>query len=293
MKPATALRTVVRTLTIQWRNRAALIAAASLVTGVSVSIVVDDTDASAAGKSLCTLAEINSGYCVVNGVINADRVDLVGSGERPGTDPTDGTDNLTTSGLEGGAGDGSGSGSSEWQGDCTIIVHEIRVCIVNPGPLGTGGSEPRSVSDIASFIPNQPTMLLEPAGWTFVGLHTNFAAHASEHIVDGTLWGAAAQVRFTPVRYRWDYGDGAAAWRVVAGKSWAALGVEPWSITDTSRPYRKPGTYTVRLIVDHSAQWRLGAAGEWKPLSGFVGRTAPAHRITVLRGSTVLVESPR
>lgn len=273
-----------------WRNRVTVIA---VIAAALSGVITCGARSHAAGTSLCTLAEINSGYCVVNGVINADRVDLVGSGERPGTDPTDGTDNLTISGLGGATGEGSGTGTSEWQGDCTIIVHDIRVCIVNPGPLGTGGSEPRTVSDIASFIPRQPSMLVEPAGWTFVGLHTNFVASASPHIVEGSLWGTAAHVRFTPVRYRWDFGDGAAAWRDVAGTSWAALGVDPWSVTETSRPYRKPGTYSVRLIVDYSAQWRWGSSEGWRPLSGYVGRTAPATRITVLSGSTVLVDTPR
>ncbi|MFM6982057.1 MAG: hypothetical protein ACKOWP_04730 [Microbacteriaceae bacterium] len=258
-----------------------------------VILLSGESAATAVDTSLCTFSEINSGACVVNGVINADRVDLIGSGERAGVDPIAGTDDVTDSGSGSGAGSGTGSGDSEWRGDCTIIVHDIRVCIVTPGEPGSGGSEPRSVSDIASFIPRQPTMTIEPAGWSFVGLHVNCVALASSHIVEGQLWGSALQVRFTPVRYRWDYGDGAGAWESEAGKTWAQSGVEPWAVTTTSRPYRQAGNYTIRLIVDHRAEWRWAGSSEWHTLSGFVGRTAPSQKIRVIRGSTVLVDSPR
>ncbi len=251
------------------------------------------TAATAANASLCTFAEINSGACVVNGVINADRVDVIGTSERPGTDPKDGTDPETITGGGPTTGTGSGSGESEWRGDCTIIVHDIRVCIVTPGESGTEGAEPRTVTDIASFVPRQPSMRVEPSGWSFVGLHVNFVALASPHIVEGQVWGSRAQVRFTPVRFRWDFGDGAAAWKTEAGSTWAKLGVSPWAVTATSRPYRSAGNYTIRLIVDHRAEWRWGDSGAWRELSGFVGRTAPSQRIRVVSGSTVLVDTPR
>lgn len=257
-----------------------------------VVVLSSQSGAVGAETSLCTFSEINSGACVVNGVVNADRVDLIGTGERAGVDPTAGTDDETTSSTGTGAGTGSGDGQSEWQGDCTIIVHDIRVCIVTPGEPGSRGSEPRSVSDIASFIPRQPAMTIEPAGWSFVGLHVNCVALSAPHIVEGQLWGSAAQVKFTPVRYRWDYGDGAGAWKSVAGRTWEQLGVKPWAVTATSRPFRQAGNYIIRLIVDHRAEWRWAGSGEWRTLSGFVGRTAPSQKIRVVRGSTVLVDDP-
>ena len=52
---------------------------------------------------------------------------------------------------------------------------------------------------------------MQPNGWGVVGIHTNFYATGDAHVVTGTLLGQPASVRFTPIAWHWDYGDGTAS----------------------------------------------------------------------------------
>ena len=65
---------------------------------------------------------------------------------------------------------------------------------------------------------------MEPNGWAVTGLPINFYAVASVNVKSGMLLGYPADVRFTPIGYRWDYGDGTATTLRSGGASWAALG---------------------------------------------------------------------
>ena len=66
-----------------------------------------------------------------------------------------------------------------------------------------------TLRDIASFRPAAPGNGMEPGGWAIEGLPANFVAAASVQVVSGTLLGQPADVRFTPVGYRWTHSDGA------------------------------------------------------------------------------------
>jgi len=75
-----------------------------------------------------------------------------------------------------------------------------------------------------------------------VGLPTNFYARTGTHIVSGALLGSPADVRFTPVGYRWRYGDSSAARLTTPGATWQALGLREFDATPTSHTYRAAGT---------------------------------------------------
>jgi hypothetical protein len=145
-----------------------------------------------------------------------------------------------------------------------------------------------TISDIASFRPAVGGNHTEPNGWTVVGLHTNFYSDAGSHVVDGTLLGAAASVRFTPTTWTWDFGDGTSLISKWPGASWAALGVGEFEQTATSHVYATATTATIRLTIDFSAEYRIGA-GEWTPIAGSLPVQAPPMTIIAGGAKTVLV----
>jgi hypothetical protein len=145
-----------------------------------------------------------------------------------------------------------------------------------------------TISDIASFRPAVGGNHTEPNGWTVIGLHTNFYSDAGSHVVDGTLLGAAASVRFTPTTWTWDFGDGTSLISKWPGASWAALGVGEFEQTATSHVYATATTATIRLSIDFSAKYRIGA-GEWTPIAGSLPVQAPPTTIIAGGAKTVLV----
>ena len=94
-----------------------------------------------------------------------------------------------------------------------------------------------TLRDIASFRPAAPDNGMEPGGWAIEGLPANFVAGASVQVVSGTLLGQPADVRFTPVGYRWTHSDGAVVEADGPGATWAALGQREFTATATSHVY--------------------------------------------------------
>lgn len=150
----------------------------------------------------------------------------------------------------------------------------------------TPGLPPVTIADVARFRPHDPRQWMQPDGWMVVGLPTNFVANTSRHVVTGTLLGAPAEVRFTPVGYRWRYGDGRSARLVTPGASWKTLGLREFDATPTSHVYRASGTYVIELDVEFAVEYRF-AGGAWLPLDGIVVR--PANDLVATAGEAVTV----
>ncbi|MEC5154390.1 hypothetical protein RCH23_001770 [Cryobacterium sp. CAN_C3] len=144
------------------------------------------------------------------------------------------------------------------------------------------------VTDLKNFPAPAAPGGMEPNGWAIVGLAANFWAGASAQIGEGLLLGEPAQVMFTPIGYRWNYGDGSAASSATGGASWEDLGLAEFSATATSHVYTATGTFTVVLTVDYRADYSFGDQG-WRPVEGIV--TVPSTPFTVVaaKESTVLV----
>jgi hypothetical protein len=145
-----------------------------------------------------------------------------------------------------------------------------------------------TLADIASFRPSAGSDHMEPAGWAVVGLDTNFYSDAARHEVDGTLLGFPAGVRFTPRASHWTYGDGSSFSSVRPGASWASLRVAEFDPTATSHVFAAPGTYTIDLTVEFSAEYRFAGSG-WVAIAGTL--MVPANPIVATAGDaqTVLV----
>jgi len=232
----------------------------------------------------CSPAEYNAGLCNVSGSVGDDDVTLIGDSRGPG------------SGGGGGRGSEVGGGASGGADEpCTpVLVGQFLRCRgFGPGRTTPSGPDaatpPVTLADIARFRPDPGRNLMEPDGWMIVGLDTNFYSIAGAQIHDGTLLGQPASVRFTPVQWRWAYGDGGSARYGTPGSTWAGHGILEFDPTPTSHVYRTPGTYVITLTIDFRAAYRFNGQS-WTPITGILAVPANELVATVGDAKTVLVE---
>ncbi len=243
---------------------------------VAFGIIGSPVAATAVG---CTRAETTDGTCPASHAVVAG----------PGVDLT--AETATGSSVRG---SGKSAGKQHGSGGGSVTPALPTVCAngdpMKPGietiPCGNGtflplaqhnapavpcaGCSPDTivrVSDLQNFPAYPAPTGMEPNGWAIVGLAANFWAGASAQIGEGLLLGEPAQVMFTPIGYRWDYGDGTTAVSADGGASWADLGLTEFSSTPTSHKYAARGSYSVTLTVDYRADYSFGDQG-WRPVDG-------------------------
>ena len=227
-----------------------------------------------AGTSSCTQLEANLGIC---GSIGDGGVDLDGSISLPG-DEGGGTFDIGIDGGETGDDPNSVCENRAGQSYCWSVT-----------PPGETAVSPVTLADIAHLRPVVGTHGMQPDGWAVVGLPANFVSGASTHVVDGTLLGALASVRFTPVAWHWDYGDGGSTSLGTGGARWAELGSPEFAATPTSHVFHRKGSYTVTLGIDLRAEYRVGS-GAWTPIAGTLRVEASTLTVVVTSAQTVLVD---
>lgn len=248
-----------------------------------LGIVLAPSAASSALQAACSDALGVLGGCPnVGGSIDGDSAVLDGE--------------LTIGGEPGGPGGGSSSGVPGGGGGSTpppMPCEEVFAGLCygvgqgKPGEeSGAEGIPPVTINDLAAFRPQNPRQSMQPDGWMIVGLPTNFIAHTQTHLVSGTLLGSPADVLFTPVSYRWRYGDGTAARLATAGALWQAQRLREFDATPTSHIYRQPGTFVIELDVEFTAAYRF-ADGDWRPLAGVI--VVPANDLVARAGDAVTV----
>ncbi|MEN2741181.1 hypothetical protein ABCS02_25640 [Microbacterium sp. X-17] len=190
---------------------------------------------------------------------------------------------------------GSGSGSDNADSDAGPAAPApapapTRACAT---ALCRGGYEVASLpdvtlADLASFVPDAPSITGEPTGLGVVGMPTNLVAAASEQRLTGTLLGYAVTVRFVPVGFAFDYGDGGTRAATTGGASWSRLGQADFTPTPTSHVYAAPGTYSAHARVDYAASVDFG--GGWRPVAGAVRATSAAYDVRIVEVRTALVQ---
>lgn len=194
--------------------------------------------------------------------------------------------------LDGTVNEGSGDSGSSDTGDPEASTPPDKCLgrvIVKVGECAPAVPTTLTLSDIASFRPDVGTNAMQPNGWAVVGLDTNFFSREGAEVVDGSLLGGPAQVRFTPVAWTWSYGDGATRRATTAGGTWAELGIPEFDATPTSHVYAAKGSYTITLAIDYAAEYRLGS-GAWVPIAGVLSLPSNPLAITVGSAKTVLVD---
>jgi hypothetical protein len=245
--------------------------------------VVISVPESVTTTATCTTGEALAGTCST-GTISGDHVDLgASSGGGFGLGAND-------SGSSS-ARDDEESGDEELPPTTTgTTCKGVGKCNFDLGDTGiqvTGTT--LAMSDLASFYPQRPTVASEPDGWAIIGLDTNFVSSAAQHTASGILLGRPASVRFTPVSFLWDYGDGVRASTASGGRTWKQWGVPEFSPTPTSHIYSAGGSYDVRLTVEYTAQYSI-ASGPWLGVPGTLRLSAPTFTVVAADAKTVLVQ---
>lgn len=251
---------------------------------VSIGLIAGAAPHSANAESQCSLLEIRQGTCnlVVNPGLTQGGVDLIVEGE-----------------VGSGAGGGEEVGESDGGGPESTPPPKLGS---EETPANDNGQPPEcrdapdvcdpelvvTWSDIASFRASAPTLAMEPAGWAVRGLPTNFVAAASVEVIAGRLLNFPAEVRFTPVGYAWDYGDGSTRYSTSGGASWSATGVAEFTETSTSHVYTTRGDFAATVAVELSAEYRFGG-GAWHSIAGSIRVAGAASPVAVKSATTVLV----
>jgi hypothetical protein len=145
-----------------------------------------------------------------------------------------------------------------------------------------------TLDDVAGFVPRDASIRSQPNGWALVGAPVNLLTDASAQVVGGTLLGRPAQVRFVPVSFTWDHGDGTSTTVDDAGSTWRDLRQQDFTATPTSHVYTQMGARRVSLTIAYSPSYRFDG-GAWQAIPGTLPVTLGPVTIHVLQGSTVLV----
>ncbi|WP_406245610.1 hypothetical protein ACI7YT_11215 [Microbacterium sp. M] len=144
-----------------------------------------------------------------------------------------------------------------------------------------------TITDLARFAPEGVLVAAEPDNVGVVGLPTNFVASASTQTVAGELFGYPISVRFTPVGFDFDYGDGSITTTSTGGQSWAALNQAQFTPTETSHVYAVRGDYTTAVDVRYTAEIDLGIG--WFPIDGELTSAGRAQQVRIFEAHTALV----
>jgi hypothetical protein len=167
------------------------------------------------------------------------------------------------------------------------------VCTVAdpPEPEAPAPEAERRVTwdDIADFRADRGVTVTEPAHVLITRLPNNLVSSARQHVVSGELLGASARVRFTPISWAWDYGDGARRTTTTGGATWQALAQPEFSTTPTSHVFAEPGDYTISVAVTLRADYSLGG-GPWIPIDGSLTLPAESIALHAYTARTVLVD---
>lgn len=146
-----------------------------------------------------------------------------------------------------------------------------------------------STTDLASFRPRAASMQHEPAGAAIVGMPSNVVAEASTHEIAGELFGFAVAVRFVPVSYTFEYGDGTVRTVGTGGASWAALGQAEFTPTPTSHVFQERGTRRVTAWVNYRASVLFDDSYR-RDVAGIVRGAAQGTDVRVVAVRTALVD---
>jgi len=247
----------------------------------------------AQGTGRCTLSEIRAGTC------EADGGHGVGVGDSE-TVSDDGTPGAPESGsaIQDDPGFAEPGKPLDIYETCRDDVHENQSCLggirvdvpTAEAPAPTVPGSPGwsvTITDLARFVPSTATVDGEPGNVAVVGLPANFLSSAKTETVQGTVLGRALSIRFTPVNYAFDYGDGESRDSAGPGTAWDANGQAQFTPTNTSHVYKQAGRYTVTVAVTYAADVDLG--GGWIPIRGTLNGPLAGQEIRVVKAHTALV----
>lgn len=172
---------------------------------------------------------------------------------------------------------------------CDAFAQMGRDCIeiIDNRPGADQVGRPVTINDLAQFRPLVGELVVEPDGWGVVGTPTNFYATAETHTMDGELFDAPIEVRWTPTSYVFDYGDGSVETSEASGTAWRGT-EESWTETETSHTYAARDDVTASLTVVFTAE--VDAGSGWFAVPGTLPVDAPSVTVKVFEVDTVLTD---
>ncbi len=226
-----------------------------------------------ASANSCDIREVTSGTCSIGASLDGSGATLEGIASSP---------------ESGGTVDVDGGGDDTSDDDHTRCIYRIDSRCLMRSRAGKFSSSV-TFADIAHFRPEVGAHTMEPDGWVVTGLPANFISSASVQIVPGTLLGAPAAVKFSPVAWHWNYGDGSLVSHRTGGGSWQSLGIPEFDRTPTSHVFERDGQYTVSLTVEFAAEYQTRGSG-WTSIPGTLPLVATPLTVVSADATTVLMD---
>jgi hypothetical protein len=261
------------------------------VTLTLLLMLVGGTSSRAADEP-CASRSSSSGFCT-GGKITGGGVDLSGHDDRSQIPSGSGARGAASPAVPGDDAPAPAPNPLPWDYfdhcDAREPVCQTQFFHATPATLPSTAPVPGvTLEDVAQFVPRSASVRSQPNGWALVGAPVNLLTDATAQVVDGQLLGRPAQVRFVPVSFVWDYGDGTSTTVQGPGASWRELGQPDFSATDTSHVYPTMGDRSVTLSISYSPSYRFDG-GAWQQIPGTLPVQVGPVMIHVLEGSTVLV----
>lgn len=172
---------------------------------------------------------------------------------------------------------------------CVAMAEDQAQCMPPPGdpvePADDDAISPITIDDLVGFTPAVGELIVQPENWGVLGIPTNFVATATDHVQQGTLLGQPIEVRWRPMAFTFDYGDGIVVTTTDAGAMWQSSD-DDWTATATSHEYQERGEYTATVTITFEADIATGTG--WATVPGTLDLAAPAEGVQVFEVQTVL-----
>ena len=122
-------------------------------------------------------------------------------------------------------------------------------------------------------------------GWSLVNLETIVHTAGQAQTFSTTVLGIPVDVRATPVRYTWSFGDGSAP-LVTADPG------SPWPDATVTHSYARTGMHTIGLVTQWAGEYQIEGSTSWQPIDGFATTTESAPPLEVRSAENALVTAP-
>lgn len=129
-------------------------------------------------------------------------------------------------------------------------------------------------------------IVVQPSqGWSLVNLETIVHTAGEAQTFSTSVLGIPVDVRATPVRYSWSFGDGSAP-LVTADPG------SPWPEPTVTHSYATTGTHIIGLATQWAGEYQIGGSASWQAIDGFATTTESAPPLEVRSAENALVTAP-
>lgn len=156
-----------------------------------------------------------------------------------------------------------------------------------PADTGSGAVVGLGLQDFQRLpLPAGSFNVEPPGGYVLVSMPTNVFASSTEPVVlTATVLGQSVQVRATPARWSWDFGDG-----TVLGPTSDPGAAYPALIN--THAYAERGDYDIVMTTHYTGEFSLDGAA-WYPIQGEARVDSEPVTVTAMAGRNVLVAEPQ